>query len=186
MTKKIVIWGIVVIAASVGLSILFGGKIITKELGASPGSDSTFECESHNGVRSCFQSTRFNTASSTLCSFTPSRNATTTLSLAMADFQEATTVDMWLDIGKGAFETEATTTLFNASQEVGLNANESNDAPGFVTLFASTTLDVANSGAVFAPKQTLNFKITAKGADQADTESFGLSGICRIKVDSVE
>ena len=176
MTNKLVWFGIVVVIASVGLSILFGGSstvTTVKEqlVGASP---SAGVWEQANGI---FEEKRFNTASSTLCSFT-APTATSTLVFAGATFNEATTVNMYADWGKGAFETTATTTLFNATSVIEANDNEASDYPGYAVVFASTT-EAAVNGALFAPREVLNLNVTSKNVDTTDTESFQLSGSCK-------
>lgn len=133
-------------------------------LGAVVGPDSSFPCESHNGVTRCFNRQVMNTATTTVCSFkTPS--ATSTLVAASARWSVSSTTATTVYMAKGA-GTNASTTLV-VSGALGANA--------FGTLVASTTSTgaVVDGTNVFAPNIHLNYGMTG------GTGTFSPTGVCQ-------
>lgn len=116
-----------------------------------------------NGVKKYYFSSRFNNASTTLCSFkTP--GATTTLEWASLQINTATSTAIIVDIGKGAIY-NATTTLFGTSYIVGAGEQ--------ATIVASTS-PAAGAKTTIAPSQWINFKF---GGSIGTTNA--LAGSCK-------
>lgn len=84
---------------------------VNNTLGAVTGPDSSFPCETHNGVTSCFAQARFTgTASTTLCSF-KSPTSTSTLTFGSVQVTTATTTAISIEIGKATTFAATTTGL---------------------------------------------------------------------------
>ena len=151
-----------------------------ESLGAVTGPDFLGPYQALNNVQTFAESKRFNTASSTLCSYIAV--ATSTIGLASARLDNSsTTANIFLEIGVGAIETDATSTSLSTSW---ISANE---ATGDLSLLiASSTLGngtaTSTNQFVVSPGQTVNVKAAAKNADLAQTDALGLSGTCKVEL----
>lgn len=158
------------IAAAVALALLVGGFLALKptvtpegdvQLGAVSGPDSSFPCETHNGVMQCFERTKMRTATTTVCSI-KSPTASSTLVSAAAHFETASSSALLIEMGK-ATTPYATTTLL---------ARLSNAAGAKASVIATTSATALTDGIV-APNSYINVMIAGAGGATSATAPVG-------------
>lgn len=137
--------------------------------GATPGADSQYACETHNGVQTCFANVGFSQATTTVCSI-KSPTATSTFSdPPIMTVSTGITVASTLTIAKGT-NTNASTTLIQAGT---LAAG----AQG--TMVASSSAYAQIDGAtVLAPNTYVNFSMSG-------ATSYSSVGRCIAQFESV-
>lgn len=126
----------------------------------SAGSDSSYSCESHNGVTRCFTRVVLNNASTTLCSI-KSPAATSTLVSGGVQLTTGTTTTIALELGKSSLF-DATTTRISYDASIASAAQET------LTAFVASTTGVYGAlgqqhtadeqDVVFGPNTRLNAK----------------------------
>lgn len=129
MKNYVIYAGIVVM--SVALSSVFikpVQNVVNSTLGAVSGPDSSFPCESHNGLTTCTNRQEFNNASSTLVSF-KSPSATSTLTFAAGTITTATSTATLFEWGRSPLLDATSTSLGNFKLAADIKA----------TVLASTT-----------------------------------------------
>jgi len=128
-------------------AVLNHGQSNSPQVGAAPGPDRTYPCESRNGVMECTYSAVMTQNASTTCSF-KSPAATSTLTWASAQFSLSSSTATIVEIGKGTLQ--ATTTLIGTKYNILASARAS--------ILASTS-PAAGDATIFAPSTWLNVKV---------------------------
>ncbi len=145
-------------------------------LGASVGPDDFFPYKALNGVQKFADSKKFDTASSTVCSYVAV--ATSTIKMASARLLNAsTTANLFVEIGIGGIESEATTTSLGSAW---IPAN--GGTGDLSVVMASSSVPELM---IVSPGQQINVKLAAKNADLSDVESFGLAGMCKFDLEGL-
>ena len=106
-----------------------------QSLGAVTGPDSTFPCESHNGVTTCFERKNLAQATTTVCAI-KSPTATSTLTFASVHINVATGTASTIQFSKAATAFATTTLIYT---DAGGSTIESVGALAEVNAFASST-----------------------------------------------
>lgn len=163
-TKNVLIGLGVIVLLVLGVTFPRGNSVVQQIVGATAGPDDTNPYHSLNGVEQWNYSTKFNKASTTLCSF-KSPAATSTLTFASLNISTATTTVTVYDIAKSVSPAATTTKLANTIT-LGSLAK--------ATIVASSTSADVESNFVFGPNTYLNFKF---GGTQGDTNV--LVGDCK-------
>jgi len=125
------------------------------------GADTSYSCESHNGVTRCFNRIVLNQASTTICSIQSPRFGTSTLVSGGVQITTGTTTTIALELGKSTLF-DATTTRISYDASIASAAQET------LTAFVASTTGVYGTlgqqhtadeqDVVFAPGAYLNAK----------------------------
>lgn len=170
--KNVLVVGGVLLALLLGvMAIIRPSTVITQvPAGAQVGTEDTNPVHSTNGVEEWYYSSRFNQASTTICSFlTP--NSTSTLVYAVVNFNTATSGSLTVDIAKAA-TVNASTTLVASTITMPVSS--------LVTIVASSTNATYQN--VFGPNMYLNVKYGAYATDALGLSSSNqLVGTCKAK-----
>lgn len=162
---KTSIAALVLAALALGAVLFLGPEpVVETPLGAVSGPDSSFPCESHNGVTRCFATMGMRVGTTTTCSL-KSPNASSTLVTSQARFIIASSSAALVEMGR-ASDNGATTTLL-ARQNFAAGAGGS--------LIATTSATALTDGIV-APNSFINVRITGAGGATAATAP---TGVCQ-------
>jgi hypothetical protein len=153
-TKNVVIAIGLVIVLALGMTFPRGNTVVQQVangLGAATGPDNYFNCETHNGVQTCFSKQSFKAATSTPVDML-SPTATSSLTYASCNYKGSAGAAVDISIWKGA-TLNATTTLL---------AQRNLATPGIMNfpLVASTTPPAAaETTLMFPPSNHLVFQL---------------------------
>ena len=171
MNDKLVIGLVLVIVLTLGVVFPRGNsvveRIVDNTLGAVAGPTSTFDCEEHNGIRTCFTKRALTLATTTPCAI-KSPNATSTLTHNSLRVSVATSTAVVWTVAKSA-TAFATTTRLNL---VTLASGEQGTLVGTTTALGVNI--VTDDIATFAP----NTYVVWGGAGYVPAGSF-LGGSCQ-------
>lgn len=161
---------IAAVVVVIGSFFLPKGNTIVQQLGATPGADFNFPCETHNGIQRCFTAVSMVAATTSVCSI-KSPSATSTLMANVVTMSVSSSTASLVTIAKGTNTNATTTTLGNA---VSVSANAQ------ATIVASTTLaNFLANDFVFAPNTYFNVGFSG-GAG-----TFSPTGRCQATFESI-
>lgn len=149
-----------------------------------------------NGVNRFYHDNRFAQGTTTVCSFL-SPPATSTLVVAKMQATEATSTDLYFNVGRGADGQSsdfATTTLYDTSATTtptvvwSVTSDDTSSDDFNPSIVASTSVDFAKVGSsqetpndlnlIFLPNTRLNFAIEAATLDASLDKGLNLDGTC--------
>jgi len=164
--QKLLVVGVLV-AVGIGLAGLFkspGIQTIVKDVGSVTGPDSYFQCETHNGIQSCFNRVSLTQATTTICAI-KSPAATSTLAWATLHIDVSSSTTNTFTFAR-ATTPYATTTVINISQPTVASGLEAN-------------IVATSSSLIFSPNTYFVVGQAGNSAANGSTITFSENGNCQ-------